>query len=485
MLSRFLVLLALYSSVMLVGNMRFRNDDVRLTGQNARTLVAALQVSIVSAFVFVHSLFMFFISVVKHERTTFVLVSAAGHGEFTIEELDTEAAEQEAQQAARAAESCSDRADARSEQLSVASDPLPLQIVFARSTHLDLYFLYVTFVGLVLWCTFISFNFATYDSNFVVTSGLILGWVGNMLSRECRCHESRTELLPGHKMRVLVYSALALLIMTLGSLSWRVPADMEAAALNFYVPSLCSGVFWTALSHEVAFDGVQNVSRGILYDTRRSLPTFLLVVAVSALCCSQETSERVFDYVGSLSRLAAAHLLLVEPVLIFLSVYVMIIALERQRSTDLGIVLVLVEGVFIAYRRETYDAMVITTITASVLAAALAADQGPKRPGLQRLCAVSARALAGGQYVLPEHMRRLQAPRPTTRQAGRRGHAGHQQVPRQLPTERLGRRLCAACSLRACRVARLASATTFCQRAPRRQVHAVAQDCHESACQRR
>jgi hypothetical protein len=61
---------------------------------------------------------------------------------------------------------------------------------------------------------------------------------------------------------------------------------------------------------------------------------------------------------------AAMHLLLVEPVLISLSLYVMIIALENQRSTDFTIVLVLVEGFYIAYHCETYDATVITTITA-------------------------------------------------------------------------------------------------------------------------
>jgi hypothetical protein len=387
MLSRFLVLLALYTCVMFVGNMHFRIDDVRLTGQNARTLVAAMQVGIVSAVVFVHALFMFFIRVVKHEHRAFVLVSSRSTSgtlppeDYTarFDDMDTEMAHtpradiegrngsETTAPKTHGDDRFSERIDTRSEQSSSSTNHLSLQVVFAQSANLDLYFLYVTFVGLVLWCTFVSFNFATYDSNYIVMSGLVLGWVGNMLSRECRCHETVTEPVPGGKLRVLFYSGMALLIMTLGCFHWRVPADMEATALNFYVPALCSGVFWTGLSHEVAFAGIENVSRGILYDTRRSLPTFLLVVTVSALCCSPETSERVFDYVGGLSRLAAVHLLLVEPVLIFLSLYIMIIALERQRSTDFGIVLVLVEGIFIVYRRETYDASVLTTLTASVL----------------------------------------------------------------------------------------------------------------------
>ena len=39
-----------------------------------------------------------------------------------------------------------------------------LNIVFETSTNLDLYVLYVNFIGLVLWYTFVCFNFPTFDS---------------------------------------------------------------------------------------------------------------------------------------------------------------------------------------------------------------------------------------------------------------------------------------------------------------------------------
>jgi hypothetical protein len=388
MLSRFLVLLAVYLTVMLVGNMHFRSDDVRLTGQNARTLVAAMQVFIVSALLCAHAVFMFFINVVKTERTAFVLVSARNGSAvarsdsascFSIQEDDEEAAAIDAQsqmsndklQADDKTEhenKCSETIEARSEILSDASQTISLAIVFDSSQNLDFYFLYVTFVGMVLWCTFVAFNFAMYDTNFVVTAGMVVGCVANMLSRECRCHVSTIEPQAGGKVRMLFYACISLLIVALGTVHWRQPVDMQRiSAVNMYVPSFLSGAFWTGVSHEVAFAGVQNVSRGILYDTRRSLPTFLLLVTVSALLCSPETCERVFDYIGNLSRLAAVHLLLLEPLLIFLSLYVMIIALERKRCTDFGIVLVLVEGVYIAYHREKYDAAIIATIAASVL----------------------------------------------------------------------------------------------------------------------
>jgi len=393
MLSRFLVLLALFTTVMFVGNMHFQEDDVRLTGLNARTLIAAMQVGIVSAVVLTHSVFVFFIKVVKNERTVFVLVSRPNNSapvsraespcnRFAIQEIDSETvAAETASRTSKdtahevtnpAVDNFTENEEARCEFQSQSETSemlsLPLQVVFERSINLDLYFLYVTFVGLVLWCTFVSFNFSTYDSSFIMTSGMVIGWVCNMLSRECRFHESRIERVQGGKTRVLFYSCMSLLIVALGTTQWREPEDIQNSnALNLYIPSFCSGLFWTGVSHEVAFTGVQNVSRGILYDTRRSLPTFLLLVTVSALCCSSETCERVFVYMSGLSRLAAVHLLLVEPVLIFLSLYVMIIALEKQRCTDFGIVLSIVEAMYIVYHCDQYDAAIITTIVASVL----------------------------------------------------------------------------------------------------------------------
>jgi hypothetical protein len=176
------------------------------------------------------------------------------------------------------------------------------------------------------------------------------------------------EVTTGEKLRLIFYSSMTLLIMALGFANWRVSVDDEAA-LHVYAPAYCTGFFWTTLAQDIVFTGVQNlhVSKGILYDARRSLPTFMLMTTVSELSCASETIGRVFEYIAALSRMAALHLLLVETVLIFLSLYIMIMTLERQRATDLAIALVLVEGVYIDYHCQTYDGTVITTITASVL----------------------------------------------------------------------------------------------------------------------
>jgi hypothetical protein len=99
------------------------------------------------------------------------------------------------------------------------TDPLKLQIVFEQITNLDLYFLYITCVGLELWCMFVSFNFAMQDSNFVVVFWLV---TGNSLIHECRCHESSSEVKPCKKLWLIFYFSMTLLMMTVSFSNWSV-----------------------------------------------------------------------------------------------------------------------------------------------------------------------------------------------------------------------------------------------------------------------
>jgi hypothetical protein len=237
-----------------------------------------------------------------------------------------------------------------------------------------LYVLYVNFIGLVLWDTFVCFNFATYDSCFVLVCGMVAGWICNSLSKECYCHKGKVPVVLGQKIMVLFYSFMFVLIVSLAAAKWQAPYDLHMSQqLNLYVPAFFSGMFWTGISSDVAFtDIVQgslegSVSRGILYDARRALPTFLLVMCVSALYSSPDTRSSVLDYIRGLSRLATVHVLLLEPVLLFVGLYVMIIAFEKQRGADFMIAMVLVQGISVVYRSEMFDAVVIALIIACVL----------------------------------------------------------------------------------------------------------------------
>ena len=416
MLGTFCVLLGMYMFIMLVGNLHLEFDDTRQTGLHVRTMIAVYQVLIVSVMIFMHSIFRLFITVVKRDSISFVLISrkpgvqesqadltAEEHNELewksqvfsereapigassingflAVEENNLNKAtvcpERNVDTQSTQSNKISTRED--SETLSVESDHTRLNIVFDTSTNLDLYVLYVNFIGLVLWDTFVCFNFATFDSCFIIVCGMVAGWICNNFSKECMCHKGKGAHVPKQKAVLLLYSCMFLLIVSLAGSKWQPAYDLKMdQQLNLYIPAFLSGMFWTGISSEIAFtDMVEGnlqggVTKGILYDARRAVPTFMLFMSVSALYSSPETRSSVNDYIAGLSRLATVHVLLLEPLLLFASLYVMIVAFEKQRGTDFILAMVLVQGMSVVYRTDRteqgYDGAVITLIVACVL----------------------------------------------------------------------------------------------------------------------
>ena len=406
MLGSFAVLLGLYMFIMLMGNMHLEFDDMRQTGLHVRTMIAVYQVLVVSLILVTHSLFKLFIGIVKTDSVSFVLITRKKDVQDTTQqELDADwksqtcadciaplgssrvngfVVDHEHQTNAgdvipidqvitnkdkNGTEACDD-------SLSQHSELLPLNIVFDTSTNLDFYVLYVNLIGLILWDTFVCFNFATFDSCFILVCGMVAGWVFNNFSKECLCHKGQLPHAKGQKVILIFYSFMFVLIVSLAGSKWEPAYDLQMdQQLNLYIPAFLSGMFWAGISSDIAFtDIVQgnlqgSVSRGILYDARRALPTFLLFMSVSALYSSPDTRSSVNDYISGLSRLATVHVLLFEPVLLFASLYVMILAFEKQRCTDFILSMVLVQGTSVVYStdRTEYDAPVMTLIVACVL----------------------------------------------------------------------------------------------------------------------
>ena len=421
MLGSFAVLLALYMFIMLMGNMHLEFDDMRQTGLHVRTMIAVYQVLVVSLMIVTHTLFKLFIGIVKTDSVSFVLITRK-------KDVEQDTTQQE-QDADWKSQTCADRqapqgssrvngfADCRenqettvdaiatteeginthtkdstrcmsdtysnkicteacSDSLSQHSELLPLNIVFDTSTNLDFYVLYVNLIGLILWDNFVCINFATFDSCFILVCGMVAGWICNNFSKECFCHRGQVPRAKGQKVTLICYSFMFVLIVSLAGSKWEPAYDLQMdQQLNLYIPAFLSGMFWAGISSDIAFtDIVQgnlqgSVSRGILYDARRALPTFLLFMCVSALYSSPDTRSSVNDYISGLSRLATVHVLLFEPVLLFASLYVMILAFEKQRCTDFILSMVLVQGTSVVYStdRTEYDAPVMTLIVACVL----------------------------------------------------------------------------------------------------------------------
>ena len=75
MIYSFAVILATYTFIMLVGNLRLEVDDTRQTGLHVRTLIAVHQVLVITMILSMHSIFVFLVRVLKKDTKGFVLVS--------------------------------------------------------------------------------------------------------------------------------------------------------------------------------------------------------------------------------------------------------------------------------------------------------------------------------------------------------------------------------------------------------------------------
>ena len=248
-------------------------------------------------------------------------------------------------------------------------DGLENAIVFESNTKLDLYCLYIHSVGAVMYQTFMSFDYTLFNTQWMFATGLLVGWTATSLSNVCLKSAQRQELASRVRgsMWVLFYASIALAIQVSALVVWSWPEETSTGVLvNLYMPSFLAGCFWTTFCSEMAFAGTRT-SRGILFDSRRALPTFLLVTAVGALYSSPESRLSVVTYIESLSRLATMHLLLLEPVLKFVSIYVLVIILERKKATDLVLSICFVQGLFLIVLSPAFDVAAITALTGCVV----------------------------------------------------------------------------------------------------------------------
>ena len=233
-------------------------------------------------------------------------------------------------------------------------------IVFESNTRLDLYCLYLHCVGAVMYQTFLSFDYTLFNTQWMFVSGLLAGWTGTALAKACQ--RPRTERVRG-AMWALFYASVALAIQVSALVRWSWPEDTSAGVLaTLYAPAFLAGGCWTTLCSEMTFAGART-SRGILFDSRRALPTFLLVTAVGALYSSPESRLSVVTYMQGLSRLATVHLLLLEPVLKFVSIYVLVVILERRKATDMVLSICFVQGLFVIVVMPAFDVGAITALS--------------------------------------------------------------------------------------------------------------------------
>lgn len=288
-------------------------------------------------------------------------------------------------------EDCSTYDDIDLKSLDSSSSSSSFHIVFTKSVNLDYYILYVNFVGLNLWHTFVCFNFAFYNTHLVFIIGIFVGWAINLFVKAC---QKRSFLLEVISLKwCIVYVCLGSFILSLGCVNWHtriIEADVNTeeytqshnmdftdreTSLNnwlfLYLPSLLTGFFWTFVSVDMAFaqsslhENEPCERRGILYDAWRALPTFSLFMMLNGLHSDVDTRRQVVMFVSSLSRWATFHLLIIEPFVKFLSTYILIIALERQRHTDFTLSLVVTLAFYIV-KENMFNNLGIQALSAGI-----------------------------------------------------------------------------------------------------------------------
>ena len=236
----------------------------------------------------------------------------------------------------------------KSDDVSIGTD-LRHSIVFDDSSKLDWYVFYILCLGGILWSTFMCFNFATANTSTSFVSGIVCGYAAHNIVEYWSTKRSYAVIC-----WVSVYLILYVSIL---SLCWDnlIPVhnpDMFMVCMMYFNAFSC-GFFWTALGGEIAFHGTSSVDhQGIYYDTRRAVPVCIIVMCVSGLSVAPETRIVVWDYLQDLSRLATLHLLCIEPMLKFVSIYMMVITLERKRTVDFVTALIIVHAVHVVLQKS-------------------------------------------------------------------------------------------------------------------------------------
>ena len=368
----------LFGVNMIVAHTQFDYDDIQTEGVHMRIVITVIQVIILQVVLLAYLALSCVVTVVKRDRKQFVVISmpTTPSSNAQVPPADT-ATPQDTADATECVDDAESNIGSKQHTLheddifteddvsmgSVFDDPA---VVFEKGSHLDLYVLYVNIVGLVLWQTMLSFNFKLYNSNLIFVMGIASGWFWSQLY----ARKTTRSVIP--LSHFLAYTCAFIAVCGICCDEWHQHAELDTLTnINLLLPSFASGMFWTAISSNMSFEGGHIRSQGIMHDSQRALPTFLLVMSVAALYSSPETRTDVFIYIKSLSRMASMHLFVIEPISKFTCIYVTIIALERKQATNVTMALVVVQGFSYVLLQPYYDGLSITLLVACVLLATI------------------------------------------------------------------------------------------------------------------
>lgn len=206
-------------------------------------------------------------------------------------------------------------------------------VSFETQACLDWYVLRVHVVGLALWQTFLTFDCTSRDIDICFITGLVTGWF---------CEKAR-HMSCSHLLLVWAYAGVVITLVLSEQHVFvsAIPASdylTSEGRLQFYfnicIMPFATGAFWVFAAH--------SQSREIMHDARRSVVTFLLISLTYPLYWTRIDLAMVQAFLVKLPHISILFILVLSPVFKCISIYILLLSLQRRHTLDLIIALVTV-----------------------------------------------------------------------------------------------------------------------------------------------
>lgn len=369
--------LAVYGLITTVGFLVIPTEDM-LVDRNLRLSISAVQVCVLTCAWLVHFIVQQILLIIKlttpiHfsrlEESTVNMVS-------DVECVDEPRPGGDRDEKCDAPEGGVTRADARScattsergtckddEVMSlsdsvISTNSMRRPVIFDTQKSLNWYIFYIHVVGLALWQTFLCFDCTSRDIDISFISGLIMGWVfvSAKMSSPLRmaCVACYAALLC-----TMVLSEEHIFKSVMPTEDYLTTQGMLQLYFNICILPFATGMFWVLAAHDPGHE--------IVLDARRSIITFLLISLTFPLYWSRVDISLVQNFFSRLPHFSIMCIVILSPVFKCISIYVMLVSLQKRQTLDLVLSLstVLCLSSIVLYEVDTV--MIVRMSVAAVL----------------------------------------------------------------------------------------------------------------------
>ena len=222
--------------------------------------------------------------------------------------------------------------DALSENMSLHESLMTAKeedaVSFNTQGVLDWYILRVHLVGLALWQTFLCFDCTSRDIDISFITGLVMGWFFvHVRNKRYTCPQNACAIYYMAMLCTVILSEEHIFATALPPNEYHTTAGRVQLYFNICVLPFITGVFWVVISTAPACD--------LVLDARRSVVTFLLISLTFPLYWTRIDINMVQACLGALPHLSVFGILILSPIFKFISIYIMLLSLQKQHALDL------------------------------------------------------------------------------------------------------------------------------------------------------